>query len=63
MSPDDDPAMLSNSPSDQLPETPDFELRWECPNCGQHVFGAEPPDLCDFCQDFTTWRCLKPEQD
>ncbi|MBZ0285720.1 MAG: hypothetical protein K8L97_33635 [Anaerolineae bacterium] len=55
--------MLSNPPSDQPPETPDFELRWECPNCGQHVFGAEPPDLCDFCQDFTTWRCIKPEQE
>jgi rubrerythrin len=29
---------------------------WECPNCGQSYFGENPPDLCDYCQDFTTWR-------
>lgn len=29
---------------------------WECPNCGQSYFGEQPPDLCDYCQDFTTWR-------
>jgi rubredoxin len=29
---------------------------WLCPNCGQMYFGDNPPDLCDFCGDFTTWR-------
>jgi DNA-binding transcriptional ArsR family regulator len=29
---------------------------WECPNCGQHYFSDNPPDMCDYCQDFTTWR-------
>ncbi|HEX2906162.1 MAG TPA: hypothetical protein VHO69_04835 [Phototrophicaceae bacterium] len=33
---------------------------WECPNCGQSYFGAQPPDLCDYCRDFTTWRLIKP---
>lgn len=32
--------------------------RWECPNCGQSYFGDDPPDMCDFCGDFTTWRPL-----
>lgn len=31
---------------------------WQCPNCGQKVFGDIPPDLCDFCADLTTWRLL-----
>ncbi|MGJ3238529.1 MAG: hypothetical protein ACFE0Q_07465 [Anaerolineae bacterium] len=33
--------------------------RWRCPNCGQLIFTApddRPPDMCDYCQDFTTWR-------
>jgi hypothetical protein len=29
---------------------------WQCPNCGQSYFGEQPPDMCDYCQDFTTWR-------
>jgi hypothetical protein len=29
---------------------------WRCPNCGQMNFSEEPPDMCDFCQDFTTWQ-------
>jgi hypothetical protein len=40
-------------------------LYWMCPNCGQVHFGDVPPDMCDFCQDFTTWRLIsgaKPEQ-
>lgn len=28
---------------------------WRCPNCGQTRFGDVPPDMCDFCNDFTTW--------
>jgi len=37
------------------------EPRWICPNCGQTYFGEDPPDMCDYCGDFTTWRRL-PEQ-
>jgi len=33
--------------------------RWECPNCGQSYLGDDPPDMCDFCGDFTTWRPLE----
>jgi len=29
---------------------------WQCPNCGQLCFGDLPPDICDYCRDFTTWR-------
>ena len=36
----------------------DFELTWECPNCGQFVFGKHPPDMCDYCGDLTTWRLV-----
>ncbi|MFN8375055.1 MAG: bifunctional DNA primase/polymerase [Anaerolineae bacterium] len=31
---------------------------WKCPNCGQVHFAEEPPDMCDFCRDFTTWKPL-----
>jgi hypothetical protein len=31
---------------------------WRCPNCGQMNFSEEPPDMCDFCQDFTTWQLV-----
>jgi hypothetical protein len=34
---------------------------WQCPNCGQNYFGAHPPDMCDYCQDFTTWQPVKPD--
>ena len=33
--------------------------RWRCPNCGQHVFvdaRCEPPDICQYCKDLTTWE-------
>ncbi|MBN8592636.1 MAG: hypothetical protein J0M33_12805 [Anaerolineae bacterium] len=36
----------------------DEQTRWRCPNCGQLAFGQVPPEQCDFCQDFTTWRML-----
>jgi hypothetical protein len=32
---------------------------WRCPNCGQVHFAEVPPDMCDFCQDFTTWKPLE----
>lgn len=44
-------------PSAPVPESPLFI--WECPNCGQSYFGEETPDLCDYCQDFTTWRRVR----
>lgn len=29
---------------------------WLCPNCGQWHFAVEqPPEMCAFCRDFTTW--------
>lgn len=31
---------------------------WRCPNCGQSHFSDDPPEMCDFCRDFTTWREL-----
>ncbi|NWF69142.1 MAG: bifunctional DNA primase/polymerase [Chloroflexi bacterium] len=31
---------------------------WKCPNCGQVHFADVPPDMCDFCRDFTTWKLL-----
>ncbi len=34
---------------------------WRCPNCGQVHFGEDPPDMCDFCQDFTTWGLISGE--
>ncbi|MFZ4815599.1 MAG: hypothetical protein ACOYL5_13760 [Phototrophicaceae bacterium] len=33
--------------------------RWICPNCGQIYWGEAPPDLCDFCGDFTTWQPIQ----
>jgi rubrerythrin len=39
-------------------------LIWQCPNCGQSYFGEYPPDMCDYCQDFTTWRQIElPDSD
>ena len=35
--------------------------RWRCLNCGQMVFVQafdDPPDICQFCDDMTTWRLL-----
>lgn len=49
------PAAAAPNPSAAL-DPPDFGLTWECPNCGQTFFGQQPPDLCAYCQDFTTWR-------
>jgi uncharacterized membrane protein len=34
---------------------------WRCPNCGQQHFSDTPPDMCDYCRDFTTWE-LCPSQ-
>lgn len=60
---DPQPRKYPPKPRTHIPETPeqkqpdqDFRVIWECPNCGQTFFGQYPPDLCDFCRDFTTWR-------
>jgi len=37
-------------------------VQWRCPNCGQHIFvvrGLEPPDLCEYCKDMTTWELVE----
>jgi rubrerythrin len=55
----DDPAALDSRMTLPLPlpaAMDDFGLTWECPNCGQNFFGEQPPDLCAYCRDFTTWR-------
>jgi hypothetical protein len=31
---------------------------WRCPNCGQVHFGDQPPDMCAYCRDFTTWELI-----
>jgi hypothetical protein len=39
-------------------------LRWRCPNCGQQIFtnpDENPPDMCAYCQDMTTWQCLSDD--
>ena len=33
--------------------------QWRCMNCGQYVFvvvGFDPPDICQYCNDMTTWQ-------
>ena len=35
---------------------------WRCMNCGQQVFVAvslDPPDVCQYCRDMTTWQCIE----
>jgi hypothetical protein len=43
-----------------LTKVSDVKL-WRCPNCGQVHFADVPPDMCDFCQDLTTWKPLGDE--
>jgi hypothetical protein len=33
-----------------------------CPNCGQNIFVTaedEPPEICQYCNDMTTWQVLQ----
>ena len=35
--------------------------RWRCLNCGQLIFveiDQEPPEICQFCRDMTTWQWI-----
>ncbi len=35
--------------------------RWRCLNCGQQIFVSSvqnPPDVCQFCADMTTWESV-----
>jgi predicted RNA-binding Zn-ribbon protein involved in translation (DUF1610 family) len=41
-------------------------VRWRCPNCGQTVFTApdyEPPDICNYCRDMTTWQRVTDDKE
>jgi uncharacterized OB-fold protein len=41
-------------------------IRWRCPNCGQTLFTApdfEPPDICHYCRDMTTWQRVDDENE
>jgi hypothetical protein len=42
------------SPDQHSPHT----RLWRCPNCGQVLFSDPPPDMCAFCEDFTTWQLI-----
>ena len=36
--------------------------QWRCMNCGQYVFvviDCDPPDVCQYCNDMTTWQLTK----
>lgn len=36
-------------------------IHWRCPNCGQTYFSSaddQPPDMCAYCHDMTTWENL-----
>lgn len=36
--------------------------RLRCLNCGQNIFvatDADPPEICQYCDDITTWRLIK----
>jgi hypothetical protein len=40
-------------------------VRWRCPNCGQTLFTApdyEPPDICNYCRDMTTWQRVEDNE-
>jgi rubrerythrin len=54
--------MFSNTPHDNEPDVQATTIiRWRCPNCGQTLFTApdeSPPDMCAYCDDFTTWQKL-----
>ncbi len=37
-------------------------IRWRCLNCGQNIFvvsDTEPPDICQYCKDMTTWQLIE----
>jgi predicted RNA-binding Zn-ribbon protein involved in translation (DUF1610 family) len=40
-------------------------VRWRCPNCGQTIFtgiDSEPPDICNYCRDMTTWQRVEEDE-
>jgi rubrerythrin len=49
--------------SEDKKEKIELLVLWECPNCGQRHFGDYPPDMCDYCHDFTTWRRIAERHD
>jgi len=58
--------LTDNSPENKLPTTKKKKVvRWRCPNCGQMFFTApddEPPDICHYCRDMTTWQRVNDEE-
>ena len=56
------PAVLQSECSDSRLSHVGIAI-WECPNCGQTHFGETPPDMCEVCADFTTWRKVSPDSD
>lgn len=47
------------------PVPPPRIVRYRCPNCGQLYFcdsESEPPDICQYCRDMTTWQRLGDER-
>ena len=60
--------ILTDEMPKQKPPTVKKErvVRWRCPNCGQTLFTApdyEPPDICDYCRDMTTWQRVDEDED
>ncbi len=51
----DESSLIVKKVTDTAEESVKF---WKCPNCGQVHFAEVPPDMCDFCHDFTTWKPL-----
>jgi len=54
---DDDPTQYDDD-TDTRTKRSDVE-QWRCLNCGQHIFvviDTDPPDICEYCKDMTTWE-------
>jgi hypothetical protein len=57
-----DDRLPTEQSADILNDQPPAIRYWHCPNCGQVYFSDPPPDLCDVCQDFTTWQPLNGDR-
>jgi rubredoxin len=57
-----DDRLPAEQSADILTDQPPAIRYWHCPNCGQVYFSDPPPDLCDVCQDFTTWQPLNGDR-
>jgi len=53
------PEYDESPPDDATTQKNSHIVIWICPNCGQTHFTIneeEPPDICDYCHDMTTWQ-------